>query len=323
MRNTAILFLTAVILTMYSCGSGSVKNDKETNKKDLSGSISISGAFALYPLAQKWAEEFCKIYPNVKIDVSAGGAGKGMTDALSELVNLGMISREISQDEMDKGAWYVPVTKDAVVPVINEYNPALQDLVNTGLTKEKLQGIYLTGEITDWGTAVGKKSITGKINVYTRSDACGAADVWAKYLGEKQEDLLGTAVSGDPGVTEAVKNDKMGIGFNNIGYAYDATTKYVTAGIKILPIDFNGNGIIDDNEYFYQKKDSIVKAIADGRFPSPPARDLYFVCKGKPENEIVVAFLKWVLTDGQKYVAEAGYINLTDEKIKTALEKLK
>jgi phosphate transport system substrate-binding protein len=321
MKNTGLLFLAAVILTAYSCGPGSDK--KDTDKTELKGSISISGAFALYPLAQKWAEEFCKIYPNVKIDISAGGAGKGMTDALSELVNLGMVSREISQEEIDKGAWFVPVTKDAVVPVINENNPVLQELMNTGLTKEKLQEIYLDGTITNWGTATGKTTITEKINVYTRSDACGAADVWAKYLGEKQEDLLGTAVHGDPGITEAVKNDKLGIGFNNIGYAYDATTKYVTAGIKILPIDFNGNGKIDDNEYFYQKKDSIVKAIIDGRFPSPPARDLYFVCKGKPENEIVTAFLKWVLTDGQKYVSEAGYINLTDEKIATALEKLK
>jgi len=321
MKNIVVLFLTAVILTACSCGPGSDK--KVTNKTDLKGNISISGAFALYPLTQKWAEEFSKIYPDVKIDVSAGGAGKGMTDALSDLVDLGMISREISKEEIDKGAWYVPVTKDAVVPVINENNPALQVLVNKGLTKETLHEIFITGKITDWGTAVNKKTITEKINVYTRSDACGAADVWAKYLGKKQEDLLGTAVSGDPGVTEAVKNDKLGIGFNNIGYAYDATTKYVTAGIKILPIDFNGNGIIDDNEYFYQKKDSIVKAISDGRFPSPPARDLYFVCKGKPENEIVSTFLKWVLSDGQKYVSEAGYINLTDEKIAAALEKLK
>jgi phosphate transport system substrate-binding protein len=320
MKKGILFFLATIIMIACSCGSGS---EKTKDTKDLKGTISISGAFALYPLAQKWAEEFSKIYPDVKIDVSAGGAGKGMTDALSGLVELGMVSREITQEEIDKGAWFVPVTKDAVVPVINENNPALQQLVNKGLTKEMLQGIFLSGKITDWATATNDKSIEGEINVYTRSDACGAADVWAKFLGKKQEDLLGTAVSGDPGITEAVKNDKFGIGFNNIGYAFDATTKYVTAGIKILPIDFNGNGKIDDNEYFYQKKDSIVAAIADGRFPSPPARDLYFVCKGKPENEIVVAFLKWVLADGQKFVSEAGYINLTDEKIKAAIEKIK
>lgn len=320
MKKLISIFVIATILIVYGCGSGTEKNKV---KKDLKGTINISGAFALYPLAQKWAEEFCKIYPDVTIDVSAGGAGKGMTDALAGMVDLGMVSREISEEEIKKGAWFVPVTKDAVVPIINENNPAVEELMKTGLTKEVFQGIFLTEKITDWGTVVNNKTISGKINAYTRSDACGAADVWAKYLGKKQEDLLGTAVSGDPGITEAVKNDEFGIGYNNIGYAYDLKTKQVTAGIKILPIDIDGNGKIDDNEYFYQNKDSIVNAIKDGRYPSPPARDLYFVCKGKPESELVIAFLQWILTDGQEYISEAGYINLPDEKIKAAIEKLK
>jgi phosphate transport system substrate-binding protein len=314
--------ITAAILIVCSCGSGSDSGNKE--KQDtLSGTISISGAFALYPLAQKWAEEFQKLNPKVRIDVSAGGAGKGMTDALSELVNLGMVSREISKEEITKGAWFIAVTKDAVVPIINDANPAIQKLVTNGIKKEDLQGIFITGKTTTWAQASGDKKVTDKINAYTRADACGAADVWAKYLGKKQEDLLGTAVSGDPGVTEAVKNDKNAIGFNNIAYAYDSKTKLVNAGIKILPIDFNGNGIIDDNEYFYQTKDSLVKAIADGRYPSPPSRDLYFVSKGKPTNKIVLAFLNWIMTDGQKYVAEAGYIDLPKAKITAGLNKLK
>jgi phosphate transport system substrate-binding protein len=324
MNKTLSLFVLISMLMISSCGSSSDKSkDQKDTQEELSGNISISGAFALYPLAQKWAEEFQKLHPKVRIDVSAGGAGKGMTDALSGLVSLGMVSREVTKEETDKGAWFVAVTKDAVVPIVNEKNPVLQKLLNKGLSKETLQGIYLTGKITSWGVASGDKKVTDKINVYTRADACGAADVWAKYLGKKQEDLLGTAVSGDPGVTEAVKNDENGIGFNNIGYAYDSKTKYVNAGIKILPIDFNGNGIIDDKEYFYQHKDSLVKAIADGRFPSPPARDLYFVSKGKPADKIVIAFLKWILTDGQKYVADAGYITLPAEKINSSLDKLK
>jgi phosphate transport system substrate-binding protein len=33
-------------------------------------------------------------------------------------------------------------------------------------------------------------------------------------------------------------------------------------------------------------------------------------------------FLEWILTDGQKFVSEAGYVKLPDEKIKSELEKL-
>jgi len=321
MKNRIIVLFAATIFFASSCRFGS--KNQQNSQEELNGTISISGAFALYPLAQKWAEEFHKLHPKVRIDVSAGGAGKGITDALSNLENLGMVSREISDEEVNKGAWFVAVTKDAVVPIINENNPVLQKLLNKGLSKEELKNIFLTGKLNNWGDAGHDKKVKNKINIYTRADACGAADVWAKYLGKKQENLMGTAVSGDPGVTEAVKNDVNGIGYNNIAYAYDAKTKYEIAGIKVLPIDFNGNGIIDDKEFFYQHKDSLVKAIADGRFPSPPARDLYFVSKGKPSNKIVVSFLNWILTDGQKYVAEAGYINLPASKIKTSLDKIK
>ena len=43
----------------------------------------MSGAWALYPMAVTWSEEFRKIHPGVQIDISAGGAGKGMADCLT------------------------------------------------------------------------------------------------------------------------------------------------------------------------------------------------------------------------------------------------
>ncbi|NVO03413.1 MAG: extracellular solute-binding protein [Bacteroidetes bacterium] len=312
--------LTLIVLTAIALNIGC---NNSTKKEELNGTITISGAFALYPLVVKWAEEFQKQNPGVRIDVSAGGAGKGMTDALSGMVTLGMVSREISKEEIDKGAWFIPVTKDAVVPVISSENPHLQKFMNNGVKKEIFQGCFLTGKVKTWGDFVNDSKIKDEVKVFTRSDACGAADVWAKFLGKKQEDLQGVGVSGDPGITQAVKADKLGIGYNNIGYAYDAKTKLELPGIKVIPIDFNGNGQIDDKEFFYQNKDSLVKAINDGRFPSPPARDLYLVAKGKPTDKATLAFLNWILTEGQKMVGEAGYINLKPEKIKTALETIK
>jgi phosphate transport system substrate-binding protein len=319
MKNRLLAFtvLLAIILG-FACNN----NSKKTSKGELKGTITISGAFALYPLAVKWKEEFEKLHPAVRIDVSAGGAGKGMADVLAGMVNIGMVSREVSKEELNKGAWYIAVTKDAVVPIINADNPAAQELLNQGLSKEAFKDIFITGKSKTWGDVLKKKKSKEGIKVFTRSDACGAADIWAKYLGKKQEDLLGVGVYGDPGVTQAVQNEKLGIGYNNIAYAYDSKSKFEATGIKIVPIDLNNNGVIDDGEFFYQHKDSLINAIATGRYPSPPARDLYFVCKGKPTDEVAIEFLKWVLTDGQKYVYEAGYIKLKDAKIKESLQKL-
>jgi len=287
---------------------------------NLSGNISISGAFALYPITVKWAEEFRKIHPNVKIDISAGGAGKGITDVLSKVTDIGLVSRDLNPAEVKKGAFPIAVTKDAVIPTISATNPFLSQLKTRGVTRDEFNNIFITGKIRSWNQ-LGFKS-PAPIHVYTRSDAAGAAETWAKYFGKKQEDLLGVAVYGDPGLATAVKKDPSAIGFNNIVYIYDSKTKRATNGVAVLPIDLNKNGKIDAEENFYDTVDDLIAAIAAGKYPSPPARELYFVTNGKPANPIVVEFTKWVLTEGQKYVHEAGYIKLPDEKLKTEIGKL-
>lgn len=286
---------------------------------EIAGTIRVSGAWALYPIMVTWAQEFEAIHPNVKIEVSAGGAGKGMTDALSEMVDIGMVSREIRKEEVEKGAFYVPVTKDAVFATINENNPVLKTLIENGVRKETLIELWINGKLLTWGDITGEMS-QEKVNVYTRSDSCGAAGTWAEYLGGTQEDLKGIGVYGDPGLAEAVNKDVLGIGFNNLNYAYDMKTGLPVKGLIVLPIDANENNKIDAEEELNEKADAI-ESINSGAYPSPPARDLYIVTKDNfksPTKE----FVKWILTEGQKYVDESGYIKLADSKLQEALRKV-
>jgi phosphate transport system substrate-binding protein len=232
-----------------------------------------------------------------------------------------MVSREIFPEEIAKGAWWVSVVRDAVVATMSENNPALNEVIARGIKREEFVDIWITGKIKNWNELVSGKT-PYLINVYTRSDACGAAEVWAKYLGKNQENLLGVGVYGDPGLAEAVRNDKFGIGFNNINYVYDAKTKEQVKGIRVIPIDLNNDGQTETEESFYNNRDEVVNAIATGKYPSPPARDLHFVSYGRPNKEIVREFIKWVLVDGQRYVPECGYINLSNEKLASELKKL-
>lgn len=311
-----------VLLAAFLIFTGEQIVKAEEADRELKGTVTVSGAWALYPMTVKWAEEFMKIHPRVKIDISAGGAGKGMADCLADIADIGMVSRNIYPAEIEKGAWWVSVTKDAVVATINEANPMADDLLKIGVKQDYFQAIWISGEIKDWGQLAAGKNKKAAIHVYTRSDACGAAETWAQYLGKKQEDLLGVGVYGDPGLAEAVRKDTLGIGFNNINYAYDAKTKQQIEGLKILPIDLNADGHLSADENFYASRDELAGAIAQGKYPSPPARDLHFVSHGQPKNKVVREFIKWVLTEGQKYVAESGYVNLTEEKLREQLEKL-
>lgn len=311
-------FLTGIILCIFiaACGSGG----KKSGSGD-SGSISISGAFALYPMTAKWVEEFQKQYPKIRVDVSAGGAGKGMTDALARMVDLGMFSREVSEAEVGKGAWKIAVTKDAVLCTINSDNPALAQLKSRGMKKADFQRIFLSDTDHNWSEIY--PGVVAGMHVFTRSDACGAAEIWGKYLGNNQESLKGIGVFGDPGMADAVKKDRLGIGYNNIGYAYDAATRKKLSGIEIVPIDINEDGQISAGENIYENLDQVMAGIAEGKYPSPPARPLYFVANGKPEKNEVILFLKWILTEGQKYVGEAGYVQLSPDMISEQLDKLK
>jgi phosphate transport system substrate-binding protein len=314
-----IMLALALLSTAVGCG-GSGGKSVAASGSGLRGTVTISGAWALYPLMVRWCEEFQKLFPDVQFDISAGGAGKGMADALANAVDIGMVSREIYPEEAAKGAFWVSVTKDAVFPTVSEGNPVREDLYKNGVSRATLMGIFITGEITTWGQVIGKPEVTEPIHVFTRSDACGAADTWADYFGKAQEDLLGIAVYGDPGLLDAVIKDPLGIGFNNLNYAFDAETGLPVAGAWVVPVDVNGSGQAEPEEV-YDTKEQAVSGVATGRYPSPPARDLNLVTQGQPQG-LVKDLIAWILTDGQEFVGEAGYIALPADKLKAELDKL-
>jgi len=289
----------------------------------LEGTIAISGAFALYPMMTLWGEEFQKIHPDVQFDISAGGAGKGMTDALSGAVDIGMVSRAVKPEEVSQGAYAIPVVKDAVFPVVNANNPVIADLLATGLTKDVFRKIFITGEIKTWGEAVGRPEITDAIHVFTRSDSCGAADIWAQYMGGKgQADIAqGIGVNADPGLLEAVQKDSLGIGYNNLSFAFDQTNGQIAPGAAIVPLDANENGVADPDEVI----DALAKAtaaVANGTYPMPPARLENLVTNGKPTG-LTRIFIEWILTDGQQFVGQAGYVQLSADQLAESLAKVR
>jgi phosphate transport system substrate-binding protein len=318
MRKRKILvlsaFLATSILPALTAGQGA--------PKPLDGTVTLSGAWALYPMVVRWSEEFRKLQPRVRIDVQAGGAGKGMADALAGMADFGMVSREINPEELKKGAFPVAVVKDAVVATVSARNPYLKEIMKKGVSLKRFFEIWVSETAKTWGQVLGGGQ-PAAVHVFTRSDACGAADTWAAYLGKKQEDLGGVGVYGDPGLADAVRRDPLAVGFNNINFAYDPKTLKPVEGIAIVPIDLDGSGVIEPAEAVYASRDDITAAILRKAYPSPPARDLYLVSKGRPVRPAAAAFLRWILTDGQRFVAETGYIPVSAAQLKEALDRLK
>ncbi|HTY13531.1 MAG TPA: substrate-binding domain-containing protein [Candidatus Omnitrophota bacterium] len=259
---------------------------------DLNGTITASGAFAIYPTVVAWGDAFHKKHPQVRFDISAGGAGKGAADAIAGLVDIGMVSRDPDPSEISKGIYPIYCLHDAVFPVVSDKNPALRALLRKGVKKRTFISMYVTGKVTNWDEVAGT-DIDKPVHLYTRSDSCGASASWAKYLGDKkQEDLKGVGVYGDPGLLETAKRDPLGISYNNFSYVFDKNGK-VVAGARLVPIDSNENGVADMDEIFIDREDAI-RAIENGRYPV--TRKNYLFVKGKPTG-LVKEFMKFILSD--------------------------
>jgi phosphate transport system substrate-binding protein len=76
-----VCFLLMALLLLAGCGRGDSADTAVANDKQIS--ISVSGAFALFPMMTVWTEAYSELHPNITFDVQAGGAGKGMTDMIA------------------------------------------------------------------------------------------------------------------------------------------------------------------------------------------------------------------------------------------------
>ena len=313
--------MIALCLALFNNCAPKVKESYD-EQNGYQGSISISGAFALYPLVILWSEDFKKIHPKVRFNISAGGAGKGIADVLTNMVDIGLVSRDLHKQETDRGAFPIVVARDAVIGTINSNHPNIELIKKRGFTRADFIHLFVDGQYSRWNQ-LDPQYITQPVEVFVRSDAAGAAETWAKYLGQSQEDLKGVGIFGDPGLAQSIKDNELAIGFNNINYVYDIKTKVTSPNITVIPLDINENGKIDPEENFYDHLDSLVNAVSTKKYPSPPSRDLLFVIQQDNHSPLVKAFISFVLEKEQQAILlPNGYVPLNEEIKNRELKKL-
>ena len=308
----AIIYsITALLILLVAGCNPKEKKEQNTAREstELKGQIMISGADALFPLMKIWAEEFTKDKADLKINVINGGTGKGIKDLVSGNCDLAMVSRELEPDEESQGLVCFRITKEGVVPIINENNPYREIILKKGMSRQLLIDLFTKNKYQSWGAFLNTEN-NDSVKIFTRSDLSGAASIWSKYLGKKQEDLKGFPVRGDENIIHAVVNDPLSISYCNAHYAFDIPGNKTTAGIIAVPIDVNDNGTADKKENFNNNICKLQRAVYLGMYPSCLCRYLYVVTKDRPTNPIVIEFLKWIYEEGQTIAEKSGYARL-------------
>jgi len=288
--------------------------------------VRISGGVGPLPMVEVWADLY-EDETDTTFDISGGGTGVGVSDLFNEQVDIAMMGREPFDEETERGLVAVPMLIDTVVGTVNKNNPVLEQIQSQGLTRSQMEAIFIK-EITNWGELFEDTDVDEEIVVYGRSDASAAYKKWGEFLageGEAytQNDLEGLSdgnFNGDQPVAQAIGEEENAISLNNINYVYALESGELEGDIRPIPLDRDGDGL-SDQEYFYETRDEFLSAVERGDYPSPPAREMWLAANTEFTSD-AAAFVEWVLTNGQQYVSDNGYVPLEQTRLEDGLETL-
>jgi len=334
----------------------------QLNQSPSKYTINVAGSTSVKPLMDLWANEYMKLYSNYKIDVAGGGSGKGIQQVSSGVIDIGMHSRPILENDPKFNAVTFTMANDGVLVVVNKQLPII------GLTKEAIQAIFgysdkevkyplktyakvlSTGLEKDVEVIIKRmedgrisiESIDGKqkfiLQPYVRADSSGTAETFAVFLygswKAKWNGPSGKGVSGNQGMAQVVVSDPCGIGYLAGAYFNPKNMR----AIRIVYWD--GKSLKNWNSYETDEYGKpISEAIMSGAAGSaitrsqgevyngyPIARELYISINLDKFNgkipKYIVEFLRWCILDGQRFVEKVGYVPLSQEQININLRKL-
>ena len=252
----------------------------------LAGAVTVKGSDTMVILVQRWAEEFMKKNPGIKVQVTGGGSGTGLSALINGTTDIATASRPIKDAEKEKlrsrhntVGTETSVAKDGVTFYVSETNSL------SALTAEQLKGLYL-GDITNWKQVGG---VDAPVVLYSRESSSGTYTFVKDNLlnggdfAANAQTLPGTAA-----VVNAVAKEKHGIGYGGAAYA---------KGVKELKVKVGGDDVAPSAEN-----------VKSGKYPL--ARDLYFYTRAKPSGDMK-AFVDFCLSpEGQAIVEKVGYFPL-------------
>ena len=278
----------------------------------ISGKLSSIGSDTLNNLMTYWAEEFQKIYPNVKIEIEGKGSSTAPPALIAGTSQLGPMSRKMKAEEIDafeKKYGYKPrivgVAIDALAVYVNKDNPI------QSLTLRQVDSIFSATrkrggqDVTTWG----ELGLTGEwankpISLYGRNSASGTYGFFKEHA-MKNGDYKGSVKEqpGSASVVQGVEKELGGIGYSGIGYR--------TSGVRPVPLSDKGAPV------------EATQANAEA-FKYPISRYLYIYINANPTtgpDPLVKEFIRFVLTkQGQQVTAKDGYFPLPAKKAAEFLE---
>jgi phosphate transport system substrate-binding protein len=303
--------------------------------------LNAAGATFPYPIYSKWFDVYHNAHPGVQINYQSIGSGGGIRQLLAGTVDFGASDGPMSDEQLGQAKFKIlhfPTVLGAVVPT---YNIAgISGELN--FTQKSLAGIYL-GTISKWNDPEIAKANSGvklpdaDIVVIHRSDGSGTSYIWTDFLAKVSEDWkkkvgnaatsvnwpVGLGGKGNEGVTGLVKQTPNAIGYIELIYAVQNNIPYgkvQNAAGNFVKADLAGvtaAAAADAKNIPADFRVSITNAPGAKVYPISSFTWLLIPAQiqDATKREAIKDFLKWMLTEGQKYNEGLTYAQLPKEVI--------
>lgn len=254
--------------------------------------IQNKGSDTMVNLALYWAEEYQQEHTDVRISVTGGGSGTGITALLSNTVDIANASRPIKQEEIDaalaNGVVSVQhiVARDAIAVIVHPDNPV------QNLTLQQVSDIY-AGRIGNWSQLGGEDRPIVRLSRETNSGTHVYFLESVIRLGNNEDKTIFSAdtllLPSSEGIIAEVRDNPNAIGYDGLGY--------ITDEVKVIAIAEDVS-----KGYVFPSVETVNQDLY------PIARDLYMYTNGEPEG-VIEAYLTYILSPaGQQIVEDLGFV---------------
>jgi glycine cleavage system H lipoate-binding protein/ABC-type phosphate transport system substrate-binding protein len=315
MKKLMLVIIGAAMLVNCQAGILQKSGEDQQTSNSPKGSMTIAGTPDLYDLASRWAADYSAVHPKMKIQV-VRLTGSGYDSG----TDMAFVPGDYSVPNTAGSTWKMIIGRDAIVPVFNTANPYISEILSQGISAEEFSAFIGNPEKRTWSVLLKGGQIV-PVRFYVIGNPSMQSSI-ASFAGISSGKLNGTVVSNGAEMISAIRNDPNAIGFCKLTDVTDPSGRNLVSQIGFLPIDKNGNGKLDYIEKIYANVDDISRGIWIGKYPQALSRNIYAIAPVKPTRESEVAFLKYVLTDGQPILSINGFNSLNNSERLSKIDRL-